>query len=176
MATRYSRVYQLAAIGFDQVQKDVCRQFAVARSPGGKEQQRIFFADGIGFLDFAEKIGSVSELGFKIYAYFLPDLIAAAMDSGPNSGPDIPWPRAKATAHFTHPFLDDSPDGSAPPGVKNPHGAVLGIDEHNRKAVGSLYTEQDFRCAGDQAIAGKLFLGRFRYTMNEIGMNLAQSD
>ncbi len=148
----------------------------MTRSPGGEKQQWIFFADRIGLFDFAEKIRSVSELGFKIYAYFLSDLIAATLDSWADGGLDVPRIGTKATAHFTHPFLDDSPDRTAPPGVKNTHGTVFGIDEHDRKAVGSLNAEQDSGSVGDQAVAGELFLEWFENTMNEIRMNLAQSD
>jgi hypothetical protein len=78
--------------------------------------------------------------------------------------------------HFADALLDDSPDGSAPPGVKNPHGTVLGIDEYDRKAVCGLDSEQNSGGVGEQAIAGELFLGWFENTMNEIGMNLTQRD
>jgi len=70
----------------------------VTRSPGGEKQQWIFFADRIGLFDFAEKIRSVSELGFKIYAYFLSDLIAATLDSWADGGLDVPRIGTKATA------------------------------------------------------------------------------
>ena len=63
---RDSRVNQLAAIGFDQIQKDVCWQFAVAGSAGGKKQQRILFADGIRFFDLAKEVSGVGELGFEV--------------------------------------------------------------------------------------------------------------
>ncbi len=173
---QYSRVYQLAAIGFDQVQKDACRQLAVARSAGREEQQRVFFADGIRFLDLAEEISGVGELGLEVVSYFCAHLVAAAMDPRADGSSNVPGPGTEATAHFTDPLLDDSVDCPAPAGMKNAHRAMFGIDKHDRKAVGGLDGEQNSGCVGDQTVAGKRFSRWFRYTMDEIGMNLPQGD
>jgi len=146
----------------------------MAGSAGGEEQQRVFFAHGVGFFNFAEEIAGVSELGFKVGPDFLPYLVTAAMDSRPDGGLDVPRLGVEAAAHFTNTFLDDSFHGATPAGMEDSDGPALGVHEHDRKAVSGLDTEQESGSISDQAIADKLSLGRFRDTVDEIGMNLAQ--
>ncbi len=148
----------------------------MTRGTSGEEQQWVFFAHRIGFFDFAEEIAGVSELGFKINTHFFANLVAAPVDSRPYGGLDVPRPGTKAAAQFTNTFLDDSFDGAAPAGMEDSDGTALGVHEHDRKAVSGLDGEQESGSIGDQAVAGELFLGRFRDTVNEIGMNLAQCD
>src|SRR5882724_754119 len=80
---------QLAAIGFDEVEKYLFRQFAVARRSRCQKKQRVFLADGVRFLDFAEKSSSIFELRFELSPHFWADGVAATMNSGAYRGPEI---------------------------------------------------------------------------------------
>src|SRR5580704_14765939 len=155
---RHSCVNQLAAIGLDQIQKDVCRQFAVAGSTGSEKQERILIAHGVGFFHFVEKIGGVGELGFKALSHFLADLITATVNARADGSFDVPWLGTKATAHLTDAFFDDPLNRTAPSGVKNANCTAFGVDENNGQAVCRLDGEQNFWYVSDQAIANELVL------------------
>jgi hypothetical protein len=60
--------------------------------------------------------------------------------------------------------------------MKDSYSPLLGVDQNNREAIGSLDAKKNARRGGDEAIPDQ---GLFRHavnTVNEVGMNLAQGD
>ena len=105
---------QLATIGFDEVEKYLFRQFAVARRSRCQKKQRVFLADGVRLLDFAEKFSSIFELRFELSPHFWADGVAATVNSRAYGDHEIAGRRAEPAMHFAHAFLDDTFDGAAP--------------------------------------------------------------
>jgi len=77
-------------------------------------------------------------------------------------------------SHLAHTLFDNAFYRSAPPGVKNAHRPILGVDDNYWQAIRREHGKQKSRCVGDQAIASERMFGSLRDTVNKIGMNLAQ--
>jgi hypothetical protein len=143
---------------------------------GRQKQQRILFAHRIRFFDLAKQIVGVSELRLELLAHFGSDIVAASVNSRADGSFDIPGQRAKATEHFPHAFFNDAFDCAAPTCVKHSHGSLLGVDEDDGQAIGGLDSEQNAGHARDEPIANKRFLRQVTYAVDEIGVNLTQSN
>lgn len=104
------------------------------------------------------------------------DFITATMNSGADGGLEIPPLGAEAAAHFSHAFLDNTQDRAAPAGVEDSHRSVLSIDKNYGQTIGGLNGEQKSGSCGDQAVAGQLFVRHVSYTMDQVGVDLAQRD
>src|SRR4029077_8675212 len=145
----------LLAVGFGKVKKDFLRQFAMTRSTGGEEQQRILLPHRIGFLDFTEQAGRVGELRLELGADFFANFIAAALNPGADSGLQIARTATEAAHHLSDALLDDALDGPAPAGVEYADDVAPGVDDNDREAVCRLNREQQAGSCGDHAIAGQ---------------------
>ncbi len=78
--------------------------------------------------------------------------------------------------HLANAFFNDALDSSAPAGVENSNGAVLGIDQNHGQAVGGENSQQNSGGIGDQAVAGEWFAGDLRNTVDDVGVDLAKGD
>jgi len=125
----------------------------VSWSPCRQKQQRVLFANRVGYLDFTKQILRISELRFELLAYFRSDVVAAGVNSGADGRFNIFGQRAEAAAHFSHSLFDNALDRTAPTRVKDSHSPLLGVDQNNRQAIGSLDAKKNARRAGDEAIA-----------------------
>ena len=145
-------------------------------SPSTEKQQRILFANRIGFFDFSEQIVSVSELRLELLAHFGSNLVAAGVDSRADNRFNIFGQCAEPTVHFSHSFFHNAFDRPAPTRVEHSDGSLLGICQDDRKAIGGLDGKENVGRAGDEAIADQRFSRQLIHAVNEIGVDLAESD
>ena len=145
-------------------------------SPSTEKQQRILFANRIGFVDFSEQILSVSELRFELLAHFGSNLVAAGVDSRADHRFNVFGQCAEPTVHFSHSFFHNAFDRPAPTRVKHSDGLLPGIYQDDRKAIGGLDGKENAGCARDEAIANQWLFRKFGHAMNKIGVNLAEGD
>jgi hypothetical protein len=167
---------QLLAVGFDQIQKNLDWKFAVSGSARGEEEQRIFFADRVGFLHFVKQAGGVGELRFEFGANVFSDRVAAVVDAGADGGFEVARASAEVAEHFSYTFFDDALDRAAPSGVEDADGVVPGVDEDDGEAVGGLDGEQQAGGGGDESIAGEGVVGDGVDMVDEVGVDLAECD
>ena len=152
---RNSRVEELSAVCFRQIEKDFLWQLAVPGSPRRQEQQWILLVDLICLFGFAEKLTAITELGFENCPDFRPDLVATVTNSRSNCGSDISRPGSEAAMHLADAFFDDALKSSPPSGVKHPYSAMFRIDKDDRQAIRRLNGQKDFRGVGDQPVSGE---------------------
>jgi len=148
----------------------------VAGSPCRQKQQRVLFANRVRFFSLAKQIVGVSELRFELLAHFRADLVATAVDAGSDGRFDVSRQRAEVAAHFSHPFFNNAFDRAAPTRMEDSDGSLLCIDEYDWQAISRLDCDDNSLHAGDEAIAYQRFLRYLFHAVNEVGVNLAQSD
>lgn len=85
------------------------------------------------------------------------DLITTDADGGTDSAVKTAGIGTKLPAHPRNPLLENSPSGSLPAGMKNPYGAVVGIDQHDGHTIGGLNSEPYSGAIGKHPVAGGLF-------------------
>jgi hypothetical protein len=116
--------------------------------------------------------------------HFLAYGVAALPDARADRGDQVFWLGAEFEAHAADPIFDDSPDGSAPPGVERSNGFSPAIGNQNRNAIGSLDPDQESGLAAHDAVplAGMLPAGEpggvHDRTLGDedAGMDLAERD
>ena len=122
-------------------------------SPCRQKQQRVLFANRVGFFDFTKQILRISELRFELLAYFRSNVVAAGVNPGADGRFNIFGQRTEAAAHFSHSLFDNALDRAAPTRMEDSHGSLLGVDQNNRQAIGGLDAKENAGRAGDEAIA-----------------------
>ena len=162
---------KLGAIGFAEVEEDVFGRGLMAR---GHHVQPL---NGIGLVtgaEFVEPFGGFGELGKKLSGDFGADFVAAATDGWADGGKQIARLGFEMHLQLADGFDDDAPEGTAPAGMNGGDGALLGIDEENRNAVGGLDAQEEAGAVGDGGIALAGLGRRGVDQMDDIGMDLLQ--
>jgi hypothetical protein len=78
--------------------------------------------------------------------------------------------------HLAHSLFHNTFDRASPTGMENTHSALFGVDENNGQAVSGLNAEEQTRSIRYESIAGELRFWRCVDEVDDIGMNLAQSN
>ena len=136
------------AVGFDEIQEDFRRQFAVTRSPCRQETAAGTFRELGRIPWFTEQILRISELGFELLAHFGADIVTARVNSGADGRFNILGQCAEAAAHFSNSLFDNALDRTAPTRMKDSHSPLLGVDQNNRQAIGSLDANEERQARG----------------------------
>lgn len=165
---------QLAAVGLGEIEKNFLRHLSMTGRACAEKKQWVFFVDLVPFFRFPEEFSSVAELRFEYRLHLRSDLITAAANSRANRRTQIGRSSSKPAVHLAHTFFDDPLNRSAPAGMKDAYGPVLGIDQNHGKAIGGQNTEQDSRSVGYQAIAGKRIIWDLTDQVNDVGVDLAE--
>jgi len=166
-------VKELGAIGFAEIEEDVLGRGLVA---GGHPVEPL---DGIGFVagaEFVEPLGGFGELGEELGGDFGADFVAAAAYGGADGGEEAGGVGFVLHLHFADGLDDDTSESAAPAGMNGGDGALFGVDEENRDAVGGLDAEEEAGAIGSGSVP---LAKRGRWCIEEmdyVGMDLFQGD
>jgi len=100
--------------------------------------------DGVRLIagaEFVEPFWGFGELGEELGGDFGADFVAAAADRRADGGEDIRGLGFVLHLHLADGFDDDAGEGATPAGVDGGYGALLGVDQEDGDAVGSLDAE-----------------------------------
>jgi hypothetical protein len=135
--------------------------------------------NGIGFVTRAwlvEIIVRVSELGGEFGDKFDANFITTRADGRTKRGEKVGRLAAEFELHATNGLLSDASESAAPPSMNSGDYALLGINEENRYAIGSLHAEQQPRGVCEGGIALWRLGGGLREKVNDVGMELLQGE
>jgi hypothetical protein len=100
----------------------------------------------------------VRETPAKMLGQFFTHFIAAGSDGWPNRRAKKPWAAIKLPPHFTHGFLDDTPQHSLPARMNSGHGAPLRVSDQDGHAVGGADCQKQTCLVGDECVASRRLL------------------
>ena len=119
--------------------------------------------NGIGFVTRAwlvEIIVRVSELGGEFGDKFDANFITTRADGRTKRGEKVSRLAAEFELHAANGLLSDASESAAPPSMNSGDYALLGINEENRYAIGSLHAEQKTRDVRKRGVAFRRIGGR----------------
>jgi len=145
----------------------------MAGSPRREKQQRILLPHGVRFFSLPKKFLRILKLGMEFLLNLRAYLVAARVNSGPDSGSQITCRGAIVAVHFAHTLLHDSFQGAAPSCMKHPNGAIPRVNENDWNAIGGQNSKQKTGRIGYQPITAKRLLRPSLYGVDKIRMNLA---
>src|SRR5689334_23387980 len=90
----------------------------------------------VGGKDVLEQFVGVGKLRRKLLFQVVADLVAAAMDSRADGGPQVLRFRSEGLAHLAYTFLDDARQRPPPSRMKAPDCALDGINDQYWNAIG----------------------------------------
>jgi len=164
---------ELGAIGFAEIEEDILGRGLVAG------RHHVEPLDGIGFVtgtEFVEPIGGFGELGLELGGDFGADFVAAAAYGGADGGEEVGGVGFVLHLHFADSLYDDTRESAAPAGVNGGYGALFGVNEENRDAIGGLDAEEEAGAIGSGSVP-LAKLGRWCIEeMDYVGMDLFQGD
>ncbi len=173
---RNSSGEQLSPVGLYQIEKYFFGEHAVTGSASSQEEQWVFLADWIRLFYFPEQFAPVFELGLELSSHLWANVITAPVDTWPNSRAQIAGSGAEPAKHLAHTFFHDAFHRPAPARMKHADRRALCVHQDHGQAIRRKNCEQDTRCLGDQAIAGKLRARNASYAVNEVRVYLTQGD
>ena len=117
---------------------------------------------------------------FKLAGKFLHDLganlVTAASDPRADGGDNFLRARAEKHAHAADGFFSDAFQGAAPAGMNRGDDAVVGVGQQNGNAIGGLHGDEQSGSRGDERVALQNVRRHDFDNVNDVGMNLAESD
>jgi len=162
---------ELRAVGFGKIQVDIARRGLVARGRHAQPLQRIGLIAGARLIEIA---GGVSELrgefGYEVGA----DLVTAGADGGAESGEEISRLAAKFEAQAADGLFGNAGERALPTGMNGGDGALFGINEKNRDAIGGLHGEKQAGVIRGRGVALAGVGGRGGEEANYVGVNLLE--
>lgn len=135
--------------------------------------------NGIGFVTRAwlvEIIVRVSELGGEFDDKFDANFITTRADGRTKRGEKVGRLAAEFKSHAANGLLSDASESAAPPSMNSGDYALLGINEENRYAIGSLHAEQQPMGVCEGGVALWRPGGGLREKVNDVGMDLLQGE
>ena len=170
---RETCVEEQRAIGFAEIEEDVLRCGLVARWHPIEPLEGIRLVAGA---EFIEPVGRVGELGDEGCGNFRAYFVAAAPDRRADGSEQAIWPRAELHLHFPNGFCDDALQCAAPAGMNGGDGSLLGIDEKNGDAIGSLNAEKQAGANGCGSVPATGLGGHGIEDLHNIRMGLREGN
>jgi hypothetical protein len=162
-------VEELGAVDLPKIEEDILGGRLVARRHPAEPLERVGLIAGAKFV---EPFGSVGKLGEEGGGDLGANFVATAADSGAQGGEQIRGSGAKLHVHAADGFHGDALQSATPSSVNGGHGALLGIDEKNRDAIGGLDAEKKARLVGDGGVAAAEFGRGGLENVHNIGVKL----
>jgi len=126
--------------------------------------------------EFIEPVRSIRKLRFEFDGNFRADFVAAAPDRRADGSEQAIWPRAELHLHFPNGFCDDALQCAAPAGMNGGDGSLLGIDEKNGDAIGSLNAEKQAGANGRGSVTATGLGGHGIEDLYNIRMELPEGN
>ena len=145
MAFQKAGVEELAPVCSPEIQVQLRTGGGGAGCARRQEEERVFFADGIGVVDLMKELVRVRELGNEVMPYVLPDGVRGRTDGRSYRRKKIRWVRTVQRAHGAYAALDDTGQRSAPTCMEGSNRTLHRIEEQNWNAIRCLNGEQDSR-------------------------------
>ena len=163
-------VEELGAVSFAKIEEDILGGRLVARRHHAEPLERVGFLAGAKFV---EPFGSVGKLGEEGGGDLGANFVATAADRRAKRGEQVRGSGAKLHVHAADGFHGDALQSATPSGVNGSDGALAGIDEKNRDAIGGLDAEEKAPLVGGGGVAAARFGGSGLENVHNIGVKLS---
>src|SRR5215472_1944089 len=125
---------------------------------------------------FIKPFRRIRELRLELRSNFGANFVATAGDGRADSSEQVSRLRTKMHLHLANRLYNDSLQSSAPACMHRGHGALLWINEKNRNAVGRLDGKQQAQLIRNRGVAPTRFCRGAAEEMNDVRVNLAETD